>query len=118
MTLDPIKLAHFRNLISLSVADGKIDDIERVALTKIAYELDIPLDRLNVMFDKAAEYKYLIPQNQHERENQLSEMIKLALLDGEFAPAELELIKMVGEKLGFTTEEFDQIIALHTENRK
>ena len=109
-TLDPIKLEHFRNLVSLSAADGKIEDVERVALTKIAYEQGIPLDRLNVMLDRAHEYRYLIPQNQTEREKQLEQMIDLALVDGDFAPAELELIHMVGEKLGFSKEEVDQIV--------
>ncbi|RAW00326.1 tellurite resistance TerB family protein [Pseudochryseolinea flava] len=100
MTLDPIKLEHFRNLVSLIAADGKIEDVERVALSKIAYERGIPLDRFTVMLDKADEYKYLIPQNHHDREKQLQEMIEVALIDGYFAPAELELITMVSEKLG------------------
>jgi uncharacterized tellurite resistance protein B-like protein len=115
--IDPIRLEHFRNLVSLSAADGKIEDVERVALTKIAYEQGIPLDRLNVMLDRAEEYKYLIPQNHTERERQLEEMIKLALLDGYFAPAEMELIAMVAEKLGFTKEELEQIIELHTQGQ-
>lgn len=111
--LNPTRLEHFRNLVSLSVADGKIEDVERVALSKIAFECDIPLDRLNVMLNKASEYTYLIPQNHTEREKQLDEMISLALVDGEFAKAEMELIHMVGEKLGFTTAQVDEIIAVH-----
>ena len=112
--LDPIKLEHFRNLVSLSAADGKIEEVERVALSKIAYEQGIPLDRLNVMLSKAAEYVYLIPQNQEEREKQLQQMIDLALVDGHFAPAEIELINMVGGKLGFTEIELSQIVENHT----
>jgi tellurite resistance protein len=108
--LDPTKLEHFRNLVSLSAADGSIKEVERVALSKIAYSHEIPLDRLNVMLSKAEEYIYLIPQNTEEREKQLEEMIHLAWIDGEFAPAEKELIRMVGEKLGFTTPEVDRFI--------
>jgi uncharacterized tellurite resistance protein B-like protein len=114
--LDPIKLEHFRNLVSLSAADGKIEEVERVALTKIAYEQGIPLERLNVMLSKAHEYKYLIPQNHTEKEKQLQEMLDLALVDGVFAPAEHELIMMVSEKLGFQKEEVDQIIATYLSN--
>jgi uncharacterized tellurite resistance protein B-like protein len=116
--LDPIKIEHFRNLVSLSAADGKIEDVERVALTKIAYEQGIPLDRLNVMLDRAHEYKFLIPQNQNEREKQLEQMIELALIDGDFAPAELELISMVAEKLGFTKDELDQIVGPHLDKSR
>lgn len=116
--LNPTRLEHFRNLVSLSVADGKIEDAERVALSKIAFERNIPLDRLNVMLAKADEYTYLIPQNQSDRERQLEEMISLALIDGELAKAELELIHMVGEKLGFTNDELDEIIATHTREKE
>jgi tellurite resistance protein len=111
--LNSTRLEHFRNLISLSAADGKIENVERVALAKIAYEWDIPLDRLNVMIEKANEYIYLIPQNMHEREMQLDQMISLAKVDGEFAPAEFELIKAVAGKLGFSEAELDQIIKDH-----
>jgi uncharacterized tellurite resistance protein B-like protein len=112
--LDPIRLQHFRNLVSLIAADGKIEDVERIALSKIAYQIGIPLDRFNVMLTRADEYKYLIPQNTDEREKQLEEMIEVALLDGDFSQAELDLIKMVAEKLNFSQAEFDQILSRHT----
>ena len=106
--LDPLKLEHFRNLVSLSVADGVIDDVERVALSKIAFSIGIPLDRLNVMLERASEYIYLIPQNLLEREKQLEEMIQFAQVDGDFSISEVELIMQVGEKLGFTKAELEK----------
>lgn len=108
-----IELEHFRNLVSLAAADGKIEDIERITLSKIAFERGIPLDRLNIMLERAHEYKYLIPQNQEEKEKQLEDMIKLALVDGDFAPAEHKLINTVGEKLGFSKAKLDQMIEKH-----
>lgn len=108
--LDPIKLAHFRNLISLSAADGKIEELERVALSKIAYENGIPLDRLNLMLDRANEYQYLIPQDNSAKEKQLDDMIRLALIDGDFSPAERELINTVGERLGFSKPALEKLI--------
>ncbi len=113
LAVDLIKLQHFRNLVSLSSVDGKIDDTERVALTKIAFEQGIPLDRLNIMLSRADEYAYLIPQNNKDRVTQLDEMIDLALVDGVMAPAELELITMVAEKLGFSKEELTEILEKH-----
>lgn len=107
MLPDPLKLEHFRNLVSLSVADGVIEDVERVALSKIAFSIGIPLERLNVMLDRASEYVFLIPQNQNEREKQLDEMIQFAHVDGNFSISEVELIMQVGEKLGFSKSELD-----------
>lgn len=111
--LDPIKIEHFRNLVSLIAADGKIEDIERMTLSKIAFQRGIPVDRFKVMLEKAHEYKYLIPQNHHDKERQLQEMIDVAKIDGDFSKAEMDLIMMVGEKLGFSKAELESIIKSH-----
>lgn len=115
--LNPVKLEHFRNLIALSAADGRIEDIERSTLMRIATNQHIPAERVNVMLSKAAEYAYLIPQNIKEREAQLEEMIGLALVDGVLDDAELNLIAMVAEKLQFTREELDAILEQHRDRR-
>ncbi|HLZ17952.1 MAG TPA: hypothetical protein VKQ08_12960 [Cyclobacteriaceae bacterium] len=103
-------IEHFRNLVSLSAADGKIEEIERVARSKIAYERGIPMDRMNVMLSKANEYVYLIPQNLIDREKQLEEMIAFAKVDGEFSKSELDLISVVAGRLGFSVDQLDQFI--------
>jgi uncharacterized tellurite resistance protein B-like protein len=108
-----LEIEHFRNLVCLSVADGKIEETERVALAKIAFERGIPLDRMNIMLKHAHEYAYLIPQNMLEREKQLEDMIAFAKVDGEFARAEFELIQHVAEKLGFSKKELDALIKAH-----
>ena len=103
-------LEHFRNLVSLSIADGTIEASERIALSKIAYERGIPMDRMNVMLSKANEYIYLIPQNMVDREKQLEEMIAFAKVDGEFCKAEHDLITIVAGRLGFSQPELEQFI--------
>lgn len=107
---DEIKLEHFRNLVALSAADGKIENKERVALSKIAFENGIAPDRLRVMLSKAEEYIFLIPQNQEHRMKQMDDMLDFAMVDGEFAKAEQELIKTVGGKLNFTPTEIADMI--------
>src|ERR1041384_3999840 len=103
-------MEHFRNLVSLSAADGVIEESERVALSKIAFDRGIPIDRMNVMLNKATEYQFLIPQNMIDREKQLQEMIQFAKVDGNFCKAELELITTVAEKLGFSQAELNQFL--------
>ena len=103
-------IEHFRNLISLSAADGKIEDTERVALSRIAYERGIPMERMNVMLSKASEYIYLIPQNLVDREKQLEEMIAFAKVDGEFSKSELDMIIVVAGRLGFSADQLSQFL--------
>ena len=112
--LNQTQLEHFRNLVSIVAADGEIREAEKAALSKIAYQRGIPLERFNIMMLKAHEYKFLIPQNQHDREQQLEDMIEVALVDGDISKAEQELIHMVAQKLGFTRDQVDVIIASNT----
>lgn len=105
-----VEIEHFRNLVSLSAVDGVVADAERVALSKIAYERGIPVDRMNLMLNHASEYLHIIPQNKIDREKQLKEMISFAGVDGNFCDAELELISKVADKLGFTKQELDELI--------
>jgi len=108
--VDTVKLEHFRNLVSLSAADGKIEEAERNSLMRIAASLGIATERLDVMLAHASEYVYLVPQNNHERDKQLQEMVTIALVDGEFAISERELIKSIAHKLGFTHREAEDKI--------
>lgn len=109
-------IEHFRNLVSLAAIDGKVEEIERITLSKIAYDRGISVERMHVMLKHADEYVYLIPQNKLEKEKQLQDMIDFALVDGEFAEAEKALILSVGEKLGFTKDALDKIIDEVTSN--
>jgi uncharacterized tellurite resistance protein B-like protein len=115
--LDPFKLEHFRNLVSLSAADGKIQEAEKNSLVRIATSLGIPDQRLEVMLSHAHEYIYLVPQNTKDREKQLEEMMDIALVDGDFARSERELIKSVAHKLGFTHPEAEAIIDAYIARR-
>lgn len=105
------EIEHFRNLVSLSAADGIIEESERVALSKIAYDRGIPFDRMSVMLKKASEYQFIIPQNMVDREKQLREMIEFARVDGNLCKAELDLISTVAEKLGFSQQELSAYLA-------
>ena len=104
-------LEHFRNLVSLAAIDGKIEEVERVALSKIAFDKGIPMDRMQIMLNGAEQYVAIIPQNHEDREQQLEEMIMLAIADGDFAKAEEDLIMKVGERLGFSKFEIKNIIS-------
>ena len=108
------ELEHFRNLISLAMADGILAEDERVYLSKIAFQKGIPLDRMNIMLERAEEYTYLIPQNKEEKSKQLNQMIEFAFVDGEFAKAERDLIMTVGEKLGYAKSEIELMIEKYT----
>lgn len=110
---DRVTLEHFRNLVSLCAADGRIEAREKDSLIAIADALDIPRERLQVMLAHAHEYVHMVPQNSQDREKQLEDMIAIAFADGHFAPSERTLIKDVARKLGFSDEETEEFIEMY-----
>ncbi|MDH5474111.1 MAG: TerB family tellurite resistance protein [Cyclobacteriaceae bacterium] len=110
---DQIQLEHFSNLISIALADGIVKESERIALSKIAFDNGIHFDKMNDMLASSEEFTYIIPQNEKDRNKQLTDMIKLSMIDGELAKAELELILSVGSKLHFTPDEIKAKIKNH-----
>lgn len=66
--------------------------------------------------DQSEEYVYVIPQNIQGRDKQMGDMIGLALIDGELAKVELDLIMYVGQKLGFTADEIKKQIKDQVDN--
>jgi uncharacterized tellurite resistance protein B-like protein len=69
------------------------------------------------MLTHAHDYLYLVPQNNKDREKQLEDMIEIALVDGDFARSERELIQYVAQRLGFARNEADDLIERYLTRR-
>ncbi|MEM6734663.1 MAG: TerB family tellurite resistance protein [Bacteroidota bacterium] len=106
------KREHFKNLIALAYADGRIDEKEEEMLTQIGREIGLSKFDVDNLMNMGPTFQYIIPQNEEDREDQIVEMIKMAIIDGEFTTQEYDLCKNVAERLGFTETELGLIIKL------
>jgi len=107
-----IKLEHFANLVAVAYSDGYLEEHEIEFLSERALEYGLPEDEVQKLFDMAAELKFIVPQNDEEKEAQLSDAVYMAMIDGEVHEKEYALCLKIAEKLDFRKKDLDYVIEL------
>ena len=107
-----IKLEHFQNLVAVAYADGHLDMGEAEFLAERAEEYGFSKEIVNEILDKAEKLEFIIPLNNEEREEQLTDSVYMAMIDGEIHDREYELCLKIAEKLDLDKDYLDEIIEL------
>lgn len=107
-----IKVEHFQNLVAVAYADGKLDKQEVEFLAEKAEENGIPKEIVDKIIDNVDNLEFIIPLNQEEREEQLTDSVYMAMIDGEVHDKEYDLCLKIAEKLDFDQEYLNDIIKL------
>ncbi|MCF6243174.1 MAG: TerB family tellurite resistance protein [Bacteroidales bacterium] len=107
-----IKLEHFANLVAVAYSDGYLEEHEKEFLSERAEEYGLPANEVKKLFDMAAELKFIVPQNDEEKEEQLSDAVYMAMIDGKVHEKEYDLCLTIAEKLDFRKKDLDYVIEL------
>ena len=107
-----IKVEHFQNLVAVAYADGHLDILEAQFLARRAEEYGIEKEIVDAIIDKAEKLEFVIPLNDEDREDQLTDAVYMGMIDGEVHEAEYNLCLKIAEKLDFDKFYLDDIIEL------
>ncbi len=107
-----IKLEHFANLVAVAYSDGYLEKHEKQFLSERAEEYGLPANEVKKLFDMAAELKFVVPQNDEEKEEQLSDAVYMAMIDGTVHEKEYDLCLKIAQKLDFRKKDLDYVIEL------
>ena len=107
-----IKVEHFQNLVAVAVADGYIDPTENEFLTEKAEEFNLPAEEVDAILNKSDQLEFLIPMNNVEREDQLADVVFMAMIDGDVHEMEYALCLRIAEKLELSKSYLDHVIDL------
>ena len=107
-----IKIGHFANLVAVAYSDGYLDAEEKSFLAERAEEYGIDKDEAQKMLDKAEELKFIVPLNMEEKEDQLADIVYMAMIDGQVHEKEYELCLSIAQKLDFVQKDLDYVIEL------
>jgi len=108
----PIKEEHFANLIAVAYSDGFLNEQEIEFLTKRAEDYGLDIDIIHSMIEKANELMFVVPINNEDKEDQLADIVYIAMSDGKVHEQEYDLCMSIAKKLGFEKKDLDYIIAL------
>ena len=107
-----IKLEHFANIVAVAASDGKITDEEFELLKERAIEYGLSESDINKLIDSAESLEFIIPMNDIEKEEQLSEAVLMSMIDGDVDGNEYDICLKIAEKLGFDEKYLNYIIEL------
>jgi uncharacterized membrane protein YebE (DUF533 family) len=107
-----IKIEHFKNMVAVAFSDGYFDEVESDFLAHKAKEFGLPEEIIDSIIEEASKLPFIVPENQIDRENQLADIVYIAIIDGEIRIQEYKLCLNIAEKLGFDKSYVDEVINL------
>ncbi|WP_281980338.1 hypothetical protein [Tenacibaculum mesophilum] len=102
--------SHFKNLLAVAMADGKIDNIEFDYIMSLANKCYMTQDEVQRVIDSPEQITFYAPKSDRERFDQIYDLVTVMLIDGKIDERERSLCKMFAMKLGFRTAIVDQLI--------
>lgn len=108
-----VKAEHFYNLIAIAFADGILDDEEKEFLYEKAEELDLPKEQVVEALNNADSLQFVVPMNMQDREDQLADIVFMAMIDGEIHEKEYSLCLSIANRLELSKDDLDSVISLY-----
>ena len=108
--MDNTRLLHLKNLMTIALADGILDPMEKEFIIEKASMLGIEEKELNEMFKEALTLNHKIVQTSIKKEEQMADAILMAVLDGYLHENEQKILLELAEVLGFSRKYVDDII--------
>ena len=107
-----IKTEHFKNMVAVAFSDGYFDEVESDFLAHKAREFGLTEAIVDKIIEEASELPFIVPENLIDRENQLADIVYIAIIDGEIRTQEYKLCLHIASKLGFEKKYVDEVINL------
>ena len=107
-----IQIEHLRNLVAIAFSDGFLDENAEDFLYDKADELELPYDEVDNIIKNAEKLKFIVPINIQDREDQLADIVFMAMIDGDIHKREYDLCLSIAQKLDLTKSDLDKAIEL------
>ena len=106
-----IRRSHLKNLLSVAMADGHMDDGEWELLKSLANLMEIPDAEVENIRKNPDDVHFVPPRKYDEKVQQIQDLVALMTIDGHINPTELALCKKISLRLDILPQLVDQILA-------
>lgn len=104
------KLSHLKNLIALSMADGKLEKAELAAISAVISREGMTQEDLERCINNPKSIEFVPPTSNSTKIQHLKDMVYLMMADGNIDDNEVMVCKITAEMLGFKHEVIDAIV--------
>jgi len=96
---------HFRNLLQVAIADGKIDHHESEMLHRFGKKMGFTSQEIDALISSSSKDSFNPPYELNRRFEQVYEIVYIVLADGKIDDKEMHLAKVFALKSGFPENE-------------
>ena len=107
---DQISTQHFRNLLSIAVADGILDKSELEFIFKRTGKYFLTVREIETIDLNAINVQPLVIKDAKERAQKMLDLIELMYLDGEAHERERRLCIMFGVSMGYPANDMEELV--------
>ena len=107
-----LNIEYFRALMSVAMADGTLRDEEREFFHSRAEELGFPAETIQEMLSLDADELKSTSSYNVDDVDFLSDIVAMAMIDGELHENEYDLCVKLAQKLNYTKEDVDNTIRI------
>ena len=111
-TKQEINLTHFKDLVAMAAADGKLDEKEKKFLSDKATEYGLPADEVKAIFENSNNLQFSGYKDVENKEGHLADIVFMAMIDGELKKEEYGLCLQIAEKMELSKQDVDRIILM------
>lgn len=104
------KLSHLKNLVALSLADGKLKESELMAIATVMARENLTQEDFDKCMNDPASINLVIPVDDDTRLRYLRDMVILMMSDGDIDEKEMTVCKVTAKVLGYRHEIIDAMI--------
>jgi hypothetical protein len=107
---DGVRKSHMKNLISVALADGHLDDEEWSLLVTIAQVLQISPVEIRDIRENPDQVKFVAPKKYEDKVQQIQDLVAIMTIDDSINAKELQLCKKISLNLDLLPQIVDDII--------
>ena len=107
-----IKKEHFSNLVTVAYSDNVLTEEEKDFLEERAIDYGLSKNEVDEVISKVDILKFMVPLNEEEKEEQLSDIVYMSMIDGDVHKKEYDICLTIAKRLDFKQKDLDHIIKL------
>lgn len=107
--------ARFIHLVQIASADGKIVDAEISMLNRLGSKLGLTQPEIDELIQSNKQMAYVPPYELSKRFEELYDVVKMVIADGEVGGEELKLASKLAVKSGFDNDDVPLLLSVLTD---
>ncbi len=94
------KKSHFKNLVAVALADGKLDDAEAQLLARIGIRMGMDMKEINALLARPEKVKLVLPTDHQEKISQMIDVVAMMIIDGDADSREIQFCMALAAQMG------------------